>query len=163
MDMGLIRQLALGTFLLLAALNVPVAAQSITNVSSQNEAVNAAIAKAKSTLPVFFARNASPQPGDSGFAVKIRYVTDAANGSGEHIWAGDVVHNGDTVTATIANEPRDIPNLAKGQRVTVPVSQLTDWMYIRDDKYHGAYTVRALVPFMPRAQAAAMRERLAPE
>jgi uncharacterized protein YegJ (DUF2314 family) len=160
---GLIRQLALGTFVLLAAINTQAGAQNITHVTSQNAAVNAAIAKAKSTLPVFFVRNAKPQPGDSGFAVKIRYDTGKGDGSGEHIWAGDVVHNGDKVTATIANEPQQIANLTKGQRVTVPVSQLTDWMYIRDDKYHGAYTVRALVPFMRPAQAAAMRKRLAPE
>jgi len=160
---GLIRHLALGTLVLLAAMNMPAAAQNITNVSPENEAVNAAIAKAKGTLPVFFARNAKPQPGDSGFAVKIRYATGRADGSGEHIWANDVARNGATVTATIANEPRDIPNLAKGQRVTVQVSQLTDWMYVRDDKYHGAYTVRALVPFMKPEQAAAMRKRLAPE
>jgi len=160
---GLIRQLALGTFVLFAVMNMPAAAQNITNVSPQNEAVNVAIAKAKGTLPVFFARNAKPQPGDSGFAVKIRYPTGKPDGSGEHIWASNVVRDGDTVSATIANEPREIPGLAKGQRVTVPVSQLTDWMYIRDDRYHGAYTVRALVPFMRPEQAAAMRKRLAPE
>ena len=61
---GLIRRLALGTVVLLAAMNMPSAAQNITNVSPENEAVNAAIAKAKGTLPVFFARNAKPQPGD---------------------------------------------------------------------------------------------------
>jgi uncharacterized protein YegJ (DUF2314 family) len=160
---ALIRQLALGTFVSLAAMTMPALAQNITNVASQNAAVNAAIAKAQRTLPVFFARNANPQSGDSGFAVKIRYDKGRGDGSGEHIWAGDVVQDGDTVTATIANEPQEIANLAKGQRVTVPVSQLTDWMYIRDDRYHGAYTVRALVRFMRPEQAAAMRKRLAPE
>jgi hypothetical protein len=40
---GLIRQLALGTLVLFAAMNVPAAAQNITNVSPQNEAVNAEI------------------------------------------------------------------------------------------------------------------------
>jgi hypothetical protein len=44
--------------------------------------------------------------------------------------------------------------------VAVPVSQLTDWMYIRDDKCHGGYTIRALVPFMTHNEAAAMRKRL---
>ena len=160
---GLIRELALGALVLLTAMNVLAAAQSITDVSPQNEAVNAAIAKAKSTLPVFFARNARPQPGDSGFAVKIRYPTGKQDGSGEHIWASNVVRDGDTITATIANAPREIPGLAMGQRVTVPVSQLTDWMYIRDGKYHGGYTIRALVPFMAPDAAEAMKRRLAPE
>lgn len=156
-----ILKFAVCAFLLFAA-NAAASAQSLTNVSPQNEAVNAAIAKAKSTLNVFFARNAKPEPGDSGFMVKIRYVVDN-NGGGEHIWADNVVRNGDTVSATIANEPRQIPNLKRGQRVTVPVSQLTDWMYTRDGKYRGAYTVRALVPFMTPADGEAMKRRLGPE
>ena len=134
----------------------------LTEVSPQNEAINAAIEKAKSTLPVFFARLANPQPGDSGFLVKIRYDKKSTSG-GEHIWAKDVVKSGNTVSATIDNEPKDIADLVRGQRVTVPITQLTDWLYERRGKYHGAYTVRALVPFMTKEQAADMRKRLAPE
>ena len=47
--------------------------------------------------------------------------------------------------------------------MTVPMSQVTDWLYERDGKYHGAYTVRALIPFMSKEDGAAMRKRLAPE
>jgi uncharacterized protein YegJ (DUF2314 family) len=135
----------------------------ITEVSPQNKAVNEAIEVAKSQLPVFFQRLANPRPGDSGFLVKIRYEKTPADGGSEHIWAKDVVRVGDSVSATIDNDPRHIANLQRGQRVTVPISQLTDWLYVRDGKYVGAYTVRALLPFMPTEQAADMRERLAPQ
>lgn len=133
----------------------------ITDVPSQNAAVNAAIQTAKDTLPVFFARLESPKPGDSGFMVKIRYPKTTGDG-GEHIWAKNVVREGESVSAEIANEPREIANLQMGQRVTVPISRLTDWLYTRDGKYQGAYTVRALLPYMQPEQAANMRERLAP-
>jgi uncharacterized protein YegJ (DUF2314 family) len=141
---------------------LPASAQAITDISPENAAVNAAIAKAKDTLPTFFERLAAPQPGDSQFLVKLRYPKSKTTGH-EHIWAKDVVRNGDAVTATIDNEPRDIASLAKGQRVTVPVSEITDWLYVRDGKYQGAYTVRALLSFMPADRAAEMKERLAPE
>ena len=139
-------------------------AQSITNVSPQEKSVNDAIEKGKKTLPVFFARLAKPQDGDSQFLVKIRYDTgEGENKGGEHLWAENVVRTGDNVTATIANVPVKIPNLTKGQRVTVPVSQLTDWLYVREGKYRGAYTVRALLPFMKKEDAETMKKKLAPE
>ena len=67
------------------------------------------------------------------------------------------------MTATIANVPVKIQNLSKGDRVTVPTSQVTDWLYVRDGKYRGAYTVRALLPFMKPDEAADMKKRLGPE
>lgn len=60
--------------------------------------------KARQTLPRFFARLANPEPGDSGFLVKISYVTSDGQDT-EYIWAGDVAHHGDTVSATIDNVP----------------------------------------------------------
>lgn len=135
-------------------------AQNITQVANENAAVNAAITEAQAKLPVFFERLQKPRPGDSGFSVKIRY--DVGNNSGEHIWAADPVRAGDAITATISNVPRDIKNLAKGDRVTVPIARITDWLYVRDGKYHGAYTVRALLPFMKKDEADDMRKRLAP-
>jgi uncharacterized protein YegJ (DUF2314 family) len=131
-------------------------------VSRENQAVNDAIAKAKQTLPVFFARLAKPEPGDSGFMIKIRFETSKPP-SGEHVWARDIVRDGDKVSATIDTDPRDIPNVKRGQRVTVPVSQITDWLYVRNNRYHGAYTVRALLPYMDPKEAEEMRNSLAPE
>jgi uncharacterized protein YegJ (DUF2314 family) len=141
----------------------PVSAQVLTTVSSENEAVNAAIAKAREALPVFFRRLNNPERGDSGFRVKLVYDTRIAKRT-EHLWAKDVVRVGsDKISATIDNQPKDIPDLAHGQRVTVPITQISDWLYVRDGKYRGAYTVRALLPFMKPGEAAKMKERLGPE
>ena len=140
-----------------------VAGAQTTDVSPENAAVNAAIEKAQATLPAFFERIAKPRSGDSGFLVKIKYAKKVEKGGYEHIWAGNIVKQGENISATISNEPVDIPHLSKGQRVTVPITQLTDWLYVRDGKYVGAYTVRALLPFMKKDQADEMRKRLAPE
>ena len=67
------------------------------------------------------------------------------------------------VSATINNEPRDIAGLKIGQRVTVPLGQLTDWMYTREGKIHGGQTIRAIIPALPKAQADQYRAMLAPE
>jgi uncharacterized protein YegJ (DUF2314 family) len=138
------------------------AAPAQTTVSTQNEAVNAAIEKAKRTLPVFFERLDKPQRGDTDFQIKIRFVTNQPP-NGEHVWARDVRRDGTNVTATIATVPRNIPDLKQGQRVTVPITQVTDWLIENGGKYHGAYTVRALLPYMGKDEADEMRRSLAPE
>ena len=143
-----------------AAFVTPVSAE-VQFVPTSDPVMNAAIEKAKATLPVFFARLAKPQPGDDGFAVKIYYQT--SKGDGEHIWANRVERKADMVTATINNEPRDIAGLKIGQRVTVPLGQLTDWMYTREGKIHGGQTIRAIIPALPKAQADQYRAMLAPE
>lgn len=140
----------------------PQAATAQTTVSTQNEAVNAAIEKAKRTLPDFFARLDKPQRGDTDFQIKIRFVTNQPP-NGEHVWARDVRRDGTNVTATIATVPRNIPDLRQGQRVTVPITQVTDWLVESGGKYHGAYTVRALLPYMSKEEADEMRRSLAPE
>ena len=133
----------------------------VVPVPNSDEAMAKAIAKARATLPDFFAILAKPQQGDNGFAVKIHY--DFGNNRGEHIWANTIAVNGKDISANISNQPRDIPNLKFGQRVTVPVTQLSDWMFIRDGKIHGGQTIRAVLPMLPPDRAAEMRARLAPE
>ena len=137
-------------------------ASAQTTVSTQNEAVNAAIEHAKKTLPVFFERLDKPLRGDTDFQIKIRFLTNQPP-NGEHVWARDVKRDGTNVSATIATVPRNIPNLKQGQRVTVPITQITDWLVESGGKYHGAYTVRALLPYMSEKEADEMRRSLAPE
>jgi uncharacterized protein YegJ (DUF2314 family) len=139
---------------------VPAAAQ-IISVPNDDPAMETAISKAQASLPAFWETLAKPQAGDDRFAVKIKYATGTK--TGEHIWANDVKRSGANVTATISNTPRDIPNLKKGQRVTVPLDRITDWMFFRNDKIHGAQTLRVLLSRMPPDQAADWKSKLAPE
>jgi uncharacterized protein YegJ (DUF2314 family) len=154
------RRLAIVGLLGLGAWTSDAKAQGVVPVPTQDVAMAAAIARAQASLPGFFVRLEKPEAGDEGFAVKIRFPTKGTNA--EHIWANNVQLKGDQVSAVINNVPRDIPNLKVGQRVTVPVAQITDWMFMRDDKIHGGETIWAVLPHMPAEQAAAMKARLAP-
>jgi uncharacterized protein YegJ (DUF2314 family) len=145
------------------AASKPARAQGIIDVPNSDQVMAAAIGKARATLPAFWTALKEKRPGDDRFAVKIRYPTTKSMSDGEHIWANEVEHTGETVNATINNEPRDIPNLKIGQRVTVPVDQLTDWMFFRNGKMHGAQTVRVLLPKMQKPDADRLRAILAPD
>jgi uncharacterized protein YegJ (DUF2314 family) len=146
---------------LITAICTTAANAEIAQVPNQDTGMIAAIAKAQATLPAFFDRLAKSVPGDSNFAVKIHYKVNADDG--EHIWANKVEHKDGMVSATINNEPNKIADLKFGQRVTVPVTQITDWMYSRDGKIHGGQTIRAVLPYLPKPQAEQYRAMLAPE
>lgn len=140
----------------------PTRAQSVTNVNPGEPAVEAAIAKAQSTLSTFFRLQANPGPGKSGFSVKIKLPKKATTGNW-HVWGENVVRSGDTVTATLASNTRADPDYAPGQRVTAPLSQISDWLYWENGKMRGAYTVRALLPFMSPEEADRSMRLLGPE
>ena len=136
-------------------------AQGIITVPTADLVMEAAIAKARATLPDFRTAYGSPQPGDGKFAVKIVFPTTGNNS--EHIWASVIELNAAAVTAKINNTPRDIPNLRFGEQVSVPIDRISDWMFERGGKLHGAQTLRAMLSRMPKQQADEFRARLAPE
>lgn len=151
----------LAAFAIVVAPPAGVLAQAIIDIPTGDPVMVAAIDKARTTLPTFWETLANPGPADEGFAVKIYYPTGSKDG--EHVWAKDVIRDGEFVSATIDNSPRSIRDLKAGQRVTVSIERLTDWMFFRDGKMHGAQTVRAVLPKLPKAQADALRAQLAPE
>ena len=140
-------------------------AQGVVGIPSADAAMNAGIAKAQATLPIFFERRASPRIGDKNFSIKIKYAS--TDNSYEHIWASNVVRDGDgdgdNVTASIAKEPAKIPDLKYGQKVRVLMTQLSDWRYMNSGKIHGGQTIRATLPSMSKADATELPTTLAPE
>jgi hypothetical protein len=43
------------------------------------------------------------------------------------------------------------------------IDRIADWMYFKDEKFHGAFTTRAILPFMKPDARAEMEGLLAPE
>jgi uncharacterized protein YegJ (DUF2314 family) len=138
----------------------PAVAQ-IVNVPNDDKVMEAAIKKARDTLPAFWSQVGNKQANESGHSVKLAYPKKGGNH--EHIWAEVQSKSGDQVTATISNVPRDVTGIKKDQRVTVPVSMVSDWLYWRDGRLHGAYTLRAVLGRMSKADADNWRAKLAPE
>ncbi len=155
------RACALAIVLLATAIADLAQAQPAINAPTGDPAMDAAIAKARTTLPTFWAALEKPAAADENFAVKIYYETPT--GFGEHIWAVAPKRYGDEVAATIDAAPRDVADLKHGQRVTVPIWRLTDWFFFRDGRMHGGQTIRALLPTMPKGEAEKFRAMLAPE
>src|SRR5207253_6460797 len=60
----------------------------VIDVASANAEMAAAIAKARATLPAFWASYDAPKASEAGHSLKVRFAT--RKNDGEHIWMADV-------------------------------------------------------------------------
>ncbi len=127
------------------------------NIPSQDPEMNAAIEKARKTLPLFWSKFANPGPGESRFALKVRIGDD---NRGEHFWVINIERKGDAIYGTINNEPEYIKTVVNGQRIKIDPAQITDWLYMHNGKMVGNETIRPLLSRMPKRQADAFRAML---
>jgi uncharacterized protein YegJ (DUF2314 family) len=136
------------------------ASDKVVQVSSDDPAMNAAIGKARETLPGFWAKLAKPGAGEAGFSLKLA-LEDA--GQVEHFWCSDIRGDAAKASCVIANEPATVKTVKLGQRVDVAPARISDWMYQKDGKIKGGQSIRVLLATLPQAEADAYRALLADE
>jgi uncharacterized protein YegJ (DUF2314 family) len=139
----------------------PVAADDrspVIDVRTADAEMNAAIAHARDTLPIFWASYDAPKPSETGYSLKVRFPTRKG---AEHIWMGEVkkLPNGG-YSARFANMPRDLPGRREGDLVEFSDADISDWMFMRNGKIVGGETIKPLLKSMPKADAAALRARM---
>lgn len=110
--------------------------------------MDAAIAKARGSVDTFIAELQSPS-GES-HAVKAP-ITDGDQT--EHFWLSDVSYQNGEFQGTIDNDPGTVTNVKVGQSWTIKKGEISDWMYMRDGKMYGNYTMRPLLKTMPPEEA----------
>jgi uncharacterized protein YegJ (DUF2314 family) len=118
----------------------------------------AARARAQDTLPEWLDVLAAQSPDHGGIQFQF------ALGGREYIWVENVAREGDRLTGTLVMGPVAVAG-AKGDRVEVALSEVTDWAYwTRDDSgqgiAHGFHTYEALFAGMPPERANELRRQL---
>src|SRR5262245_35147483 len=104
------------------------------NVSDNDPEMNAAIGKARNSLPQFWQVFEHPTRGESDFFIKVR-IKDA-NGT-EHFWITDIERKDGHISGRINNDPNIVKNVKDGDRIEIPQQDISDWMYYRDGKMVG--------------------------
>ena len=130
----------------------------VTSVSADDPEMNAAIANARSSLPKFWQIYEHPEHGETDFCLKVK-ITDKK--SVEHFWLVDIETNSQGIFGTINNDPEFVHDVKFGDRIRIPEPDISDWLYLRDGKMVGNYTVRALFKKMSPAEVEQMKKRLA--
>jgi uncharacterized protein YegJ (DUF2314 family) len=118
--------------------------------------MDAAIARAQSEVDSFIAEMSKSNGTD--FAVKAPIQDQDET---EHFWLTDIVYRNGKFEGVIGNEPGIVTNVKSGQKWTVKKSEISDWMFMREGKMYGNYTIRPLLKTMPEEEAARFRSMLA--
>ena len=127
----------------------------IVKVTSADVDMNAAIARARDTLPTFWASFDAPKPSETGHGLKVRFAVGPDRF--EHIWVSEVEKLPDgNFSGRFANQPSDVPG-NEGDQVEFKQADIADWLFIRNGKVVGAETMKLLLKSMPKEQADAMR------
>jgi len=122
----------------------------VIDVAEDDAEMNAAIAKARETLPQFWQVFAKHERGENDFALKVK-ITDK-NGT-EHFWANELEKQNGKIRGTISNDPNTVKTVKLGSRIEIPEADISDWMYMREEKMIGNYTVKPLLKHMPQDEA----------
>ncbi|MCK1737379.1 DUF2314 domain-containing protein [Bradyrhizobium sp. 138] len=130
----------------------------IVDVRTGDPEMNAAIARARGSLPTFWASYDAPKPSETGHSLKAHFSTRKG---GEHIWIAEIkkLPNG-SYSGVFANEPRDLPGKRAGDEVKFAEADISDWMFMRNGKIVGGETIKPLLKSMPKADADALRARM---
>src|SRR5439155_18880327 len=93
--------------------------------------MNAAMEEARRRLPEL--RRALDEdarrlvPTMEGALVKAR-VASAITGKTEHVWIEDAGFEDDMIVGTVSSEPNQLPEIAKGDWITVSAADISDWV-----------------------------------
>jgi uncharacterized protein YegJ (DUF2314 family) len=118
--------------------------------------MDAAIARARRDVDSFISELS--QPTGTNHAVKAP-IEDV--GETEHFWLTDVTFQNGEFKGTINNDPGIVGNVQFGQTWTIKKAEISDWMFMRDGKMYGNYTLRPLLKTMGEDEAAKYRSILA--
>jgi uncharacterized protein YegJ (DUF2314 family) len=145
------KNIFLSALLLMAALFAGCSKHTdMYSASPDDPEMNAAIAKARETLPQFWQSFEHPKPGESDYALKVK-ITDK-NGT-EHFWVIDLQRKDGKIFGTINNDPEMVKNVKMGDRIEIPEPDISDWLFIRNQKMAGNYTLRVELKRAPKEEA----------
>lgn len=117
------------------------------NIPTGDAEMNAAIEKARKTLPLFWQKLALPGEGETSFALKVK-IQDGTYS--EHFWLIDIGHKRNLIFGTINNDPDYVKSVAIGQRIQIDPARISDWMYMHNGKMVGNETLRPLLSRMSK-------------
>jgi len=105
--------------------------ETITQVSGEDQEMNEAMEKARSTFSEFKKAFIENQTSDKYHSFTIKIGFDSSKYGKEHMWLGDLKLDSDKFTGILFNTPVD-PEVKQKQGDTIVVDpvQVSDWMYV---------------------------------
>lgn len=116
----------------------------VYTVGSDDDEMNQAILKAKQTYPEFLTALHSEDSLNHAHAVKMRFDFGSEKTNAEHMWLGDLFFRDSVLFGILNSDPVEILSVKNGDTLEIKKEKLSDWMYIRDNRLMGGYTIKVL-------------------
>lgn len=127
----------------------------IVTVDANDAEMNAAMTRARATIEPVLQK--LEEGSVDTFSVKVG-IQDG--GQVEYFWLNNIDFQDGIFTGTIDNAPERVHNVKLGQKITVKKGDIADWLYRKNGKMYGNYTLRVLLKKMPPDEAAKYRKIL---
>lgn len=136
----------------------PAGGGKVIAVDVSNRTMAEAIDRARETLPLFFKALAGPFGDKENFALKVA-IKDGTRV--EHKWLVNLKNEGGQWSGVVHNQPFAVTTVKRGQRFMIAHNNISDWMYLQDQKIYGGYTVRVLAEMLAPQDANVLKAALA--
>lgn len=137
---------------------VPSPRENVWSVSSADPGMDAAIARARETLPIFHGYMPRAQAGEVQLKLKARF---AQGDDVEHMWITGVTWDGRVYQGVLESQPLGLTNVRAGQAVTIRPERVSDWMVVeRGDVMLGNFTTMELRGRMQPKQRAQLDRQM---
>lgn len=119
---------------------------AVYTVEKEDPAMNAAIEEARRTYPDFLKTFNARDTANGDFTVKSKFsfLDEDGERNFEHMWMVDLYYKGDQLHGVLGSDPISINWTVAGDSLAIKTDSISDWMYVRDGKLVGGYTVRVL-------------------
>ena len=115
------------------------AAYSVTN---EDEEMNKAVLEAQKTYNDFLTALKKPDSLMDDFSVKMRF--DYGDNNGEHMWLAGLYFENEKLFGVLSSDPIEVKTVKSGDTLEIVRNKISDWMYLRNNKLVGGYTIRVL-------------------
>ena len=119
------------------------------HVTDDHKEMAAAVQKARKTMDKLIAAVRSPKSNQSRFAVKKPFIEGSKV---EHLWVKQLSFDGKVFRGRIDNTPVGLKRVRLGDKVAVAPEEISDWMFVQDDRLVGGYTIQAMCSHLSTAE-----------
>ena len=128
-------------------------APSLADEAAKRKEFAEAVASARATIDVFWARMADNAGGPNDYSLKVAYPSP--QGGYEDIWLSDIKRQGGHIVGRVNADPESLPMHA-GQIAPIPEDAIVDWSFKEGRKRYGQFTTRVLAKDHPDESAQIM-------
>ncbi|QXP55223.1 DUF2314 domain-containing protein [Cellulophaga sp. HaHa_2_95] len=119
--------------------------------TEQDEKMNAANLKAQESFKYFWRElyweSRRIIPAHDFAMIKIAFTQQFAEDETpkvEHMWINNLNFDGEIITGELVNEPHQLTNITKGDKVSRKLNEISDWMISIQEQTYGGFTIHVM-------------------